>query len=66
MGTTFYPCGCLVTNSMFGDRLVLNVVVCLRHHEDPDIQAHLQALSAALKNKQLEEMEIAGTANDHT
>ena len=45
MGTTFYPCGCLISRSMVGNHEVMQVCVCFKHSVDDGIQEAKKALA---------------------
>ena len=43
MGTTYYPCGCSITRSMFGNQELVSVNPCYKHAIES--QNELKALS---------------------
>jgi hypothetical protein len=50
MGTVFYSCGCSVTSSMFGDRMIMSASPCLTHSSE--VQKELKALADKIRSLQ--------------
>ena len=58
MGTVVLACGCSISHSMFGDKPYLNIGLCLKHAEIPEIASAMKAVVKAIDNNSVKKEEI--------
>jgi hypothetical protein len=49
MGTVYFPCGCSISSSMFGNRPLFAIYACHTHAETVLVQSAFEELAKFLK-----------------